>query len=178
MLPENLEGTATTRDGTSIALRAIRAEDEPLLQDLFAHLSPEDVRLRFFAPLRKLSRTLADRLPNLDYRREMALIAHHDGAILGAASYFIETDARRAEFAVTVRSDWHGRGVGYVLLTRLMEVARQAGLDELSGLVLRENKPMLDMCRDLGLSIEREPNDATVLRVRKLLAVADDGDHR
>ena len=80
MLLENLEGTATTRDGTSIALRPIRADDEPLLQDLFAHLSPEDVRLRFFAPLRELSRTLADRLLNLDYRREMALIAHHDGA--------------------------------------------------------------------------------------------------
>ena len=55
MLLENLEGTATTRDGTSIALRPIRADDEPLLQDLFAHLSPEDVRLRFFAPLRELS---------------------------------------------------------------------------------------------------------------------------
>jgi acetyltransferase len=175
MLSENLDGMATTRDGTSIALRSIRAEDEPVLQDLFAHLSPEDVRLRFFTPMRELSRSLADRLPNLDYLREMALVAHHDGAILGAASYFIEPDAKTAEFAVTVRSDWHGRGVGYLLLTRLMEVARHAGLDELSGLVLRENKPMLDMCRDLGFAIAQEPNDTTVLRVRKLLAAADEG---
>jgi acetyltransferase len=178
MPSENLEGTATTRDGTSIALRPIRAEDEPLLQDLFAHLSREDVRLRFFAAIRELSRTLADRLLNLDFRREMALIAHHDGTTLGVASYFVEPDARSAEFAVTVRSDWHGRGVGYLLLTRLTEVARQAGLDELSGLVLRENKPMLDMCRDLGFTIAQEPNDAAVLRVRKVLAVADDGNHR
>jgi acetyltransferase len=178
MLFENLEGTATTRDGTSIALRPIGADDEPLLQDLFAHLSPEDVRLRFFAPLRELSRTLADRLLNLDYRREMALIAQHNGAILGAASYFVEPHARSAEFAVTVRSDWHGREVGYLLLTRLIEVAQQAGLDELSGLVLRENKPMLEMCQDLGFAIAQEPNEVTVLRVRKLLAATDDADQR
>src|SRR3954447_17369151 len=131
MAAENPESRGTTRDGTLIALRPIRAEDEPLLQDLFAHLSHEDVRLRFFAPLRQLSRTLADRLSRLDYGREMALIAQHDGVILGAASYFVEPGTRSAEFAVTVRSDWHGRGVGYLLLSRLIEVARQAGIHEL-----------------------------------------------
>ena len=110
MAAENPESRGTTRDGTLIALRPIRAEDEPLLQDLFAHLSHEDVRLRFFAPLRQLSRTLADRLSRLDNGREMALIAQHDGVILGAASYFVEPGTRSAEFAVTVRSDWHGRG--------------------------------------------------------------------
>jgi acetyltransferase len=131
------------------------------------------VRLRFFGPMRELSHTLTDRLSHLDDRREMALIAQHNGAALGAASYFIEPDARNAEFAITVRSDWHGRGIGYLLLTRLIEVARHAGLDELSGVVLRENKPMLDMCRDLGFTIAREPNDATVLRVRRALAAID-----
>ena len=112
MAADNLESRGTTRDGTLIALRPIRAEDGPLLQDLFAHLSQEDVRLRFFASIRQLSRTLADRLSRLDYGREMALIAQHDGVILGAASYFVELGSRSAEFAVTVRSDWHGRGVG------------------------------------------------------------------
>jgi acetyltransferase len=173
MLPEDLETTATTRDGTSIALRPLRAGDEPLLQDLFVHLRREDVRLRFFAPIRELSRTLADRLSRLDYQREMGLVAQHDGVILGAASYFAEPDTRRAEFAITVRSDWHGRGVGYLLLTRLMEVARQAGIDELFGVILRENGPMLAMCRDLGFVAVREPDDASVVRVRKLLSSTD-----
>ena len=105
MIPKSREITAITRDGTSITLRPLRAEDEPLLQDLFAHLSQEDVRLRFFGPLRELSRTLTDRLSHLDYRREMAIIAQHNGETLGAASYFLEPDARSAEFAITVRSD-------------------------------------------------------------------------
>jgi acetyltransferase len=174
MTAENLASRGTTRDGTSIALRPIQAEDEPLLQDLFAHLSQEDVRLRFFAPIRQLSRILADRLSHLDYGRQMAIIAQHEDVTLGAASYFTELGAGSAEFAVTVRSDWHGRGVGYLLLTRLIQVARQAGIDELFGLVLRENKPMLDMCRDLGFSIVREPHDVTVLRVQKLLAPTHD----
>ena len=99
MAAETLESRGTTRDGTLIALRPIRAEDEPLLQDLFAHLNQEDVRLRFFAPIRQLSRTLADRLSHLDYGREMALIAQHDRVILGAASYFAELGTRSAEFA-------------------------------------------------------------------------------
>jgi acetyltransferase len=175
MPPADWEITAKTRDGTSIVLRPVRAEDEPLLRDLFAHLSREDVRLRFFAPIRELSRTLTDRLARLDYRREMALIAQHDGVPLGAASYFTRAGTKSAEFSITVRTDWHGRGVGYVLLTRLMEVARQAGLDELFGVILRENRPMLAMCHDLGFTTMREPDDATVVRVRKLLSSTADG---
>jgi acetyltransferase len=69
-----------------------------------------------------------------------------------------------------VRSDWHGRGVGHLLMARLIEVAQQSGIGELVGLVLHENKPMLDMCRELGFSIVPEPNDETVFRVRKALA--------
>jgi len=113
MLPEGPEITAITRDGTSITLRLLRAEDEPLLKDLFAHPSQEDVRLRFFGPMRELSRTLADRLSHLDYRREMAIIAQHNGATLATASYFLEPEGRIAKFAITVRRDWHDRGIGY-----------------------------------------------------------------
>ena len=174
MLTDASETTVSTRDGASITLRPIRAEDEPLLQDLFAHLNPEDVRRRFFAPIRELSRTLTDRLSHLDDRRQMAVIARHDGVTLGAASCFSEVDTRRAEFAVTVRSDWHGRGVGYLLLNRLTEVARQAGIDELTGVVLRENKPMLAMCRRLGFITVQEPSDSTVVLVRKSLCPGSD----
>jgi acetyltransferase len=175
MQPQGLETTATLRDGTSIALRPVRAEDEPLLKELFAHLSREDVRLRFFAPLRELSPTLIERLSRLDYRRQMALIAQHDETIVGAASYFTEPGTRRAEFAITVRTDWHGRGVGFLLLTRLMDVARQASIAELFGVILRENRPMLAICRDLGFVTVREPDDASVVHVRKVLSSTEDG---
>jgi len=173
MLPQDPETTATLRDGTPIALRPVRAEDEPLLKDLFAHLSREDVRLRFFAPIRELSPTLTDRLSRLDDRRQMALIAQHNEMTAGAASYFTEPGTRRAEFAITVRTDWHGRGVGYLLLTRRIEVARQAGIDELFGAILRENRPMLAICRKLGFVTVRDPDDASVAHVRKVLSPTD-----
>jgi len=169
MPTENLESTGTTLDGTPILLRPIRPEDEAVLQDLFTHMSRNDVRLRFFAPMRKLSHALAARLSHLDYGREMALVAQHGGMTLGVARYSAYPDRLSAEFAVAVRSDWHGRGVGYLLMARLIEVAQQSGIGELAGLVLHENKPMLDMCRELGFTIAPEPNDATVLRVRKSL---------
>ena len=170
MRDENLESTGTTLDGTLIALRPIRPDDEPVLQDLFAHMSREDVRLRFFTPIDELSHALATRLSHLDYGREMALVAQHNGMTLGVARYSADRDRLSAEFAVAVRSDWHGRGVGYLLMGRLIEIAQRSGIGELFGLVLHENKPMLDMCRELGFSFSSEPNDATVLRVRKTLA--------
>jgi len=110
------------------------------------------------------------RLSHLDYSREMALVAQHDGMTLGVARYSADPDRRSAEFAVAVRSDWHGRRAGQLLMARLIEAAQQSGISELVGLVLRENNPMLNMCRKLGFSIPPEPNDAAVLRVRKSLA--------
>jgi acetyltransferase len=118
-------------------------------------------------PMRELSHTLAARLSQIDYDREMALVAQHDGATLGVARYAADPDERRhAEFAVAVRSDWHGRGVGYLLVTRLIEVARAAGIGELFGDVLHENRPMLDMCRALGFTIAANARDPMLATVR------------
>ncbi|HWB49499.1 MAG TPA: bifunctional acetate--CoA ligase family protein/GNAT family N-acetyltransferase [Stellaceae bacterium] len=167
--PRHIETIGAARDGTPIALRPVRPEDEPLLQDLFAHMSAEDKRLRFFAAMRELGHALAARLSQIDYDREMALIALHDGVPLGVARYAADPDRLRAEYAVAVRSDWKGCGVGHLLMTRLIDVARAAGIGELSGEVLRENKPMLDMCRALGFTVAENPTDAGRISVRKPL---------
>ena len=132
-------------------------------------MSPEDLRLRFFAPIRGLTHALAARLTQIDYDREMALIALQDGAALGIAHFFADPDRERAEYAVAVRTDRKGRGIGYVLMTRLIDIARQCGIGELVGEVLRENERMLEMCRSLGFVIASDPEDAMILRVRKLL---------
>ena len=68
-----------------------------------------------------------------------------------------------------MRSDWKGRGVGYALMQRLIEIARQYRIGELVGDVLRENEPMLAMCRGLGFEIHADPHDAALMRVRKPL---------
>ncbi len=91
--------------------------------------------------------------------------------MLGIARYFADPDRLQAEYAVAVRSDWKGRGVGYVLMRRLIEIARQYGIGELVGDVLRENEPMLAMCRELGFEIRADPNDAALVRVRKKLGL-------
>jgi acetyltransferase len=171
--PKALESIGHARDGTPITLRPVQPEDEPLLQDLFVHMSREDVRLRFFAAIRELSHPFAARLSKLDYDREMALLAQHDGMTLGVARYSADPDKQSAEFAVAVRSDWKGHGVGYLLMTRLIEVARAAGIGEFVGYVLHENQPMLEMCRDFGFTLTTNPKDATLVTVRKPLKSGD-----
>src|SRR3954454_9921147 len=168
--PRELAGRARLRDGTEIDLRPIRPEDEALLHDLVAHMTQEDLRRRFLAPIRSLSHQLAARMTQIDYDREMALVAAHRGTVLGIARYFADPDRLQAEYAVAVRSDWKGRGIGYVLMQRLIEIARQYGIGELVGDVLRENEPMLAMRRVLGFEIRADPNDAALVRVRKKLA--------
>jgi len=167
--PAELQSFETLRDGTVVQLRAIRPEDEPLLHDLVTHMSAEDLRLRFFTLVRSLSHRLAARLTQIDYDREMALVALHEGTVLGIARFFADPDRLKAEYAVAVRTDWHGRGVGYLLMTCLIEVAREWGVGELIGDVLRDNGPMLAMCRELGFSTAPDANDASIMRVSKRL---------
>jgi acetyltransferase len=163
--PKGLETRETLPDGTDVALRPIRPEDEPLLHDLTAHMTPEDLRLRFFVPLHGLSHELAARLTQIDYDREMALVALDQGMVLGIARYFADPDRLTAEYAIAVRSDWHGRGVGYLLMRRLIAVARQAGIGELVGEVLHENHTMLAMCRELGFRVATASADPSLVRV-------------
>ena len=169
--PQELESAERLRDGAALQLRPVRPEDAPMLIDLAEHMTLEDLRLRFFAPVRGLTHTVAARLSQLDYDREMALLAERDGVALGVVRYSADPDRLRAEYAVAVRSDWKGRGLGYLLMTRLIEIATQRGIGELFGEVMRENEPMLQMCRGLGFTIALDPQDPALWRVSKGLAV-------
>jgi acetyltransferase len=81
-----------------------------------------------------------------------------------------DPDRLRAEYAIAVRSDWKGRGVGYLLMRRLIGIATDRGIGELVGEVLRENEPMLQMCRELGFTITVEASDPALMQVGKRLA--------
>ncbi|MBV8508076.1 MAG: bifunctional acetate--CoA ligase family protein/GNAT family N-acetyltransferase [Alphaproteobacteria bacterium] len=167
--PQDLASTEVLRDGTALRVRPLRAEDEPLLHDLAANMRAEDLRLRFFTPVRGLTHTVAARLSQLDYDREMALLAEREGTALGVAHFFADPDRLRAEYAIAVRSDWKGRGIGFLLMNRLIVIAGQWGIGELVGEVLRENQPMLQMCRELGFAIAPDPNNPPLVLVRKRL---------
>jgi len=172
--PQHLESVEHTRDGAAMRVRPLRPEDEPLLQDLAAHMNPEDLRMRFFTPMQGLTHALAARLSQLDYDREMGLIAERGGVALGIAHFFADPDNCSAEYAVAVRSDVKGRGVGYRLMTRLIEIAAARGIGELVGEVLPENRRMLEMCRTLGFALGPDPADPALVRVCKKLDPARD----
>lgn len=169
--PEQLESAAKLPDGTVIRLRSVRPEDERLLQDFAAHMTPEDMRLRFLAPMRGLSHKLAARLSHIDHDRDVALLAFAESAdeVLGVARFSADPGNRAAEFAIAVRSDWKGHGLGHLLMVRIIEQARQHGIDELVGEVLPENAAMLQLCRDYGFTISIGPGDPKLRRVSKTL---------
>jgi acetyltransferase len=167
--PAHLATCERLRDGAAVELRPLRPEDEPLLHDLAAHMSPEDLRLRFFTPVRGLTHAVAARLSQLDYDRELALLAESDGSVLGVVHFFADPDNRRAEYAIAVRSDWQGRGVGYLLMSRLIDIARRRGIGDLVGEVLRENEAMLQICREFGFTAAATPGDPALVTVTKAL---------
>lgn len=164
------ETIAALPSGTPIRIRPIQAEDATLLIDLAAHMTPEDLRLRFFTPIHRLSPEAAARLARIE-AREMALVAQplDREDILGVARFAADAISGEAEFAVAVRSDWKGRGIGWILMEKLVEAARQRGIVKLTGLVLRGNNRMLRFCRDFGFTISDNPDDPLTLEVSLLL---------
>jgi acetyltransferase len=167
--PRELEQELEIRDGTRAFLRPIRPEDGPAVHALFGKLAPEDIRLRFFTPMKTLPAPLAARLTQIDYDREMALIATDapgpEAEILGVVRIACDPDNERAEFAVLVRSDVKGRGLGYALMNSIIDYARHRGVGEIFGDVLRENGPMLNLCRDLGFTAEANDDDPGIVRM-------------
>ena len=170
-LAKQLEQAERLPDGTVVRLRSLRPEDETLLQDFALHMSPEDMRLRFFAPMRGLTHELATQLSHIDEDRDGALLAIAEGAeeVLGVAQFFADLDGRSAEFAIAVRSDWKAHGLGHLLLARLIQLARQRGIDELVGEVLPENATMLRLCREFGFTVGTDPRDPKLRRVSKTM---------
>ena len=159
--PSGLEERVVLADGRAVRLRPVRPEDERYYEDFFAALDPADVRLRLLAPIKALSHNFVARMTQIDYAREMAFMAFDDGggALLGVSRLATDPDRERAEFAIIVRSDLKGHGLGWVLMQKLIAHARAEGLAELTGDVFAENTTMLSMCRQLGFRVAMDPRD-------------------
>jgi acetyltransferase len=169
--PRELESEATLRDGTALHLRPIRPEDEPGIVELVASQSAEDRRMRFLTSIRGISHEVAARLTQIDYNREVALVAEppQRGVIWDVVRFAADPDNVRAEYAVAVRTDMKGRGLGYLLMSRMLAVAKARGLSEIFGEVLRENEPMLRMAREFGFEIAPHPDEVGLMQVTKRL---------
>jgi acetyltransferase len=151
----------------TIVIRPIRPEDEMLYSAFFAGVTAEDRRLRFFGAQSVLSHGFLARLTQIDYAREMAFVAtsKQTATLLGVARLVADPDYMRAEYAILVRSDLKGHGLGWRLMQQLIDYGKAEGLQELYGCVLADNGTMLQMCRELGFAVQAEPGDPGVRRV-------------
>ena len=137
--------------GEKLRIRPIRPEDEGLLMAFTRHLTPEDVRLRFFGPIREMSHEMAARLTQIDYDREMAFLLLDGKHLLGVGRLAADPGFEQAEFALVVASDRQRKGYGELLLRHVLAYAKTRGIQRVIGLVLRENRKMLHLADRLGL---------------------------
>ena len=142
-------------------MRPVRPEDEPLYRSFFARVSQEDLRLRFFAPVKDFSHAFIARLTQIDYARAMAFIAidHGVGRDDGRRAAACRRQLREREYAILLRSDVKGRGLGWKLMQLIIDYARKEGLKRIHGQILHENTTMLRMCRELGFEMRPDPQD-------------------
>ena len=162
--PQEWERHVALRDGTRVCVRPLRPEDERLYGPFFEHVSEQDLRLRFFASVKDFGHAYVARLTQIDYARAMAFIAIGEatGSMFGVVRLHADANYESGEYAILIRSDLKGRGLGWLLMQQIIEYARAEGLKTIEGQVLRENVTMLTMCRELGFAIRPDPNDPDI----------------
>jgi acetyltransferase len=154
-----------TLKGVNYVLRAIRPTDVEHYPGFIAKMTPDDIRMRFLAPRKHFPDELGLRLTQLDYDRDMAFIALNPaGELAGVARMFCDPDRRVAEYALVVRSDMHGRGIGSALLGHLIDYARAEGLERLEGMILAENSAMQGLVRRKGFEIRPDLDDRSIVQ--------------
>ncbi len=171
--PAHLSRAWLMRDGRMVTVRAVRPEDAALTLDFFNRLSPEARYFRFMERIQELPPALVARFTQVDYDREMALVALVDEpegmAQIGVARYSLTADGESVEFALVVSDDWQRSGLGRRLMDALMECAREKSYRYIVGDVLSDNQKMLRLMSSLGFSILPHPDGADMKRVVRSL---------
>jgi acetyltransferase len=165
--PAELVDEVRARDGARVQIRPIRPEDAQLEREFVDSLSEQTRYFRFFYQLNQLTPAMLARFTQIDYDRELALVAVVDHArssegraFAGVARYIENPDRVSAEYAIVVHDDWQNQGVGRALMERLIAAAKRKGLARLEGAVLRENARMLAFVHSLGFTSAPDPGDA------------------
>jgi len=154
--PSQWERHLIMPDEWRILVRPVRPQDEELYHPFFAKVTPDDLRLRFFSAIKQFGHDFIARLTQLDYARAMAFLAIDEtsGDMLGAVRLHADANYETAEFAILLRSDLKGLGLGWKLMELIIDYARAEGLKVIEGLILPENVVMLRMCQELGFHVE------------------------
>jgi len=169
--PSQWQRHIEVRDGRRVFARPIRPEDEPLIHEFLRHVTMQDLRLRFFAPMKEFTHPFIARLTQLDYARAMAFVAFDEATneLIGLVQIHSDSIYESGEYAVLLRSDLKGKGLGWAMMQLIIEYAKSEGLKAISGDVLQENTVMLEMCRTLGFEVKTDPVEHGVCDVRLTL---------
>ncbi len=164
--PKKYTTNLKLKDGVAIILRPIKPEDEALLFDLFKSFSEETMRFRFFQVIRELSHNLLTRYCNIDYNREIAMVAETKEGdkkrIIGVVRLILQPERKSGEFAVAVGDAWQGRGLGSKLMDCIIEIGKDLKLETIGGDVLSTNLKMLRLCSKKGFTTE--PVDEEIVK--------------
>lgn len=170
--PNELESVIQLRDGTPVLLRPILPEDEPIHADFIKHVSKEDLYKRFFTEVGEFNHEALANLTQIDFDREMAFVAvvkQGNGIeIIGVSRALIAPDNDDAEFAILIRSDLKGNGLGFHLMEKIIDYCRSKQTRQISGMTMPTNRGMLHLAKRLGFDIDVHFEDGTADMVLKL----------
>jgi len=159
------------RDGTEIFLRPVKETDGPLLSELFKELSPSSVRLRFLSLLHALPEELVYQFTHVDYKKTFGLVTlsnrENSGPIIGVARYAYDSERELPELAVAVRDDWQGKGLGSLLLSRVMAIGKENGFSRFEAMIDPQNKTIMHIFRQIGVDYKicRREQEAYLIEI-------------
>ncbi|MCL4502018.1 MAG: bifunctional acetate--CoA ligase family protein/GNAT family N-acetyltransferase [Deltaproteobacteria bacterium] len=163
--PNQYESDWMLRDGTPALLRPVKPEDEPLAHDFLSKCSEDTVYFRYFRRIRKFTHEMLIRFTQNDYDREISLVAVGQPpapeVILGMGHLFMDSSRETGEFAIMVGDQWQGNGLGSEIVGRLIDVAREQGVQRLWGEILAQNQPMLEMAKKMGFTVTKDIENQT-----------------
>lgn len=161
--------TVQTADGRELILRGIEPGDTAAVQRCFKRLPAQDVRRRFMHAMSELPASMAQRLCRIDPEVEAAFALIDEtvtpAELRGVGRIFVDIASNTAEFSVLVEREWTRIGLGALLMQRLVDESRRRGLSEIWGYVLMENRPMLQLCKELGFVAKMVPGEAGTAQI-------------
>lgn len=167
--PAHLARQRRLADGAVVLIRPVRRDDEAGERAFFAGLSAEARRLRFQRFTGEITDELMRFYTQIDYDRHMAFVCEAGGRLVGEARYVANPGTRSCELGIVVADDWHHTGIAQLLLDALMRAAHARGFETMEGLVLAQNRDMLDFVGQLGFEVQPMPEEPTLVRVVKKL---------
>ena len=167
--PAHLARQRLLRDGRTVLIRPVRADDQPREREFFAGLSGDTQRLRFQRFTGTITPELMRFYTHIDYDRHMAFVCEADSRIVGDARYVANRGTRSCELGIVIADGWHHTGMAQLLMDALVRAAQARGFETMEGLVLSDNADMLGFVRELGFEARATPEDPALVRVTKKL---------